>query len=115
MRSLTLALDGGEWSVSRPGRSAPRERSPGTKWRLGGPQNRSGHGCEEKYPQPPPGFELRSSDRSARGHSVCLTNSMEQISFSETDSHSDGKKKKSPPFMEQRIPSSLDPILNQLT
>jgi hypothetical protein len=33
--SLTSALDGGEWSVSRTGRLAPRERAPGTYW-IGG-------------------------------------------------------------------------------
>jgi hypothetical protein len=27
---LTSALDGGEWSVSRPGRFIPTERGPGT-------------------------------------------------------------------------------------
>jgi hypothetical protein len=30
--SLTSALDGGEWSASRPGRSIPRERAAGTHW-----------------------------------------------------------------------------------
>jgi hypothetical protein len=48
--SLTSALDGGEWSASRPGRFTPREMSP---WypldrRLDGPQSRSGCGGEEK-------------------------------------------------------------------
>jgi hypothetical protein len=33
--SLISALDGGEWSVSRPGRFTPRERAPGTLW-MGG-------------------------------------------------------------------------------
>jgi hypothetical protein len=33
--SLTLALDEGEWSASRPGRFTPRERAPGTHW-IGG-------------------------------------------------------------------------------
>jgi hypothetical protein len=33
--SLTSALDGGEWSASRPGRFIPRERAPGTRW-IGG-------------------------------------------------------------------------------
>jgi hypothetical protein len=33
--SLTLALDGGEWSASRPGRFTPKERAPGTHW-IGG-------------------------------------------------------------------------------
>jgi hypothetical protein len=28
---LAYALDGGEWSASRSGRFAPRERAPGTK------------------------------------------------------------------------------------
>jgi hypothetical protein len=32
---LTSAPGGGEWSVSRPGRFAPRERAPGTHW-IGG-------------------------------------------------------------------------------
>jgi hypothetical protein len=32
---LTSALDGGEWSASRPGRLTPRERAPGTYW-IGG-------------------------------------------------------------------------------
>jgi hypothetical protein len=30
--SLTLALDGGEWSASRPGRFTSREESPVTHW-----------------------------------------------------------------------------------
>jgi hypothetical protein len=29
---LTSALDGGEWSASRPGRFIPREKAPGTHW-----------------------------------------------------------------------------------
>jgi hypothetical protein len=33
--SLTSALDGGEWSGSRPGHFIPRERDPGTHW-IGG-------------------------------------------------------------------------------
>jgi hypothetical protein len=34
--------------------------------RLGGARSLSGHGVEEKNSQPPPGFEPRSSNRSAR-------------------------------------------------
>jgi hypothetical protein len=33
--SLTPALDGGEWSVSRPGRFTPRVKTSGTHW-IGG-------------------------------------------------------------------------------
>jgi hypothetical protein len=33
--SLTSALDGVEWSASRPGRFTPRERATGTHW-IGG-------------------------------------------------------------------------------
>jgi hypothetical protein len=45
---LTSALDGGEWSASRPYRFTPRKRA---LWyslnrRLGGPQNRFGRGAE---------------------------------------------------------------------
>jgi hypothetical protein len=32
---LTSALDGGEWSASRPGRFTPGERAPGANW-IGG-------------------------------------------------------------------------------
>jgi hypothetical protein len=32
MHSLTSALEGGEWSASRPGRFTPRERAPITYW-----------------------------------------------------------------------------------
>jgi hypothetical protein len=35
MHSLTSALDGVEWSASRPGRFTLRERAPGTHW-IGG-------------------------------------------------------------------------------
>jgi hypothetical protein len=35
IHSLTSALDGGEWSASRPGLFTPRERAPGTH-RIGG-------------------------------------------------------------------------------
>jgi hypothetical protein len=52
MHSLTLALDGGEWSASHPGRLCyPLDR------RLGGPQSWSGCGGEEKNTQPLPGLE----------------------------------------------------------
>jgi hypothetical protein len=30
--SLTLALDGSEWSATHPSRFIPRERDPGTHW-----------------------------------------------------------------------------------
>jgi hypothetical protein len=33
--SLTSALEGGQWSASRPGRFTPRERAPDTPW-IGG-------------------------------------------------------------------------------
>jgi hypothetical protein len=35
MHSVTSALDGGEWSVSRHGHFTPSERAPGTHW-IGG-------------------------------------------------------------------------------
>jgi hypothetical protein len=63
-----LALDGSEWSVSRPDRFTPGERAPGTRWIGGwvGPQRRSGRGGEEKNSQPPPGIERWNPDRPAR-------------------------------------------------
>jgi hypothetical protein len=44
-------------------------RYPLDRW-MGEPQSRSGHGVEEKNSQPPPGFEPRSSNRSARSQSL---------------------------------------------
>jgi len=32
IHSLTSALDGGEWSASRPGRFITRQRDRGTRW-----------------------------------------------------------------------------------
>jgi hypothetical protein len=57
--SLTSALDGGEWSDSRPDRFTPQAKSPWCPFdrRLGGPQSRSGRRGEEKKSQPPPGIE----------------------------------------------------------
>jgi hypothetical protein len=51
---LTPALEGGEWSASRPGRFASRRKSPRylLDRRLVGPQNRSGRGGDEKIPSP---------------------------------------------------------------
>jgi hypothetical protein len=54
--SLISALDGCEWSASRPCRFTP------ISWyaldrKLGGPQSRSGRGGEEKISQPPPGID----------------------------------------------------------
>jgi hypothetical protein len=39
---INLALDGDEWSPSRPGRFNPGEITPSTHRRLGGPQSRCG-------------------------------------------------------------------------
>jgi hypothetical protein len=71
MHSLTSALDGYEWSASRPGHFTPREE-PRVPWhrRLGEPQSRPGCGGEDKNFHPPPGIEPRSSDRPARSRSL---------------------------------------------
>jgi hypothetical protein len=56
---LTSALDGGEWSASRPGRYTPEERAPPLyplARRLGGSQSGSGR-CEEKKNLPLLGIE----------------------------------------------------------
>jgi len=55
---LTSALDGGEWSDSRPGRFTPRESPPTPRYpldiSLSGTQSQSGHrGNDEKtFPAP---------------------------------------------------------------
>jgi hypothetical protein len=50
---LTSAVDGGEWSTSRPGRFSHRERVPATLWIGGWVGPRAGLGCggEEKNSQ----------------------------------------------------------------
>jgi len=55
---MTTALEGGEGSASRPGRSLPpgKTRYPLYR-RLGGPQGRSGH---VRKISPPPGFHSRT-------------------------------------------------------
>jgi hypothetical protein len=55
---LTSALDGGEWSVSRPGHFTTRERAPGTH-RIGGCVGpRAGlEAVMNRNSQPLPGFE----------------------------------------------------------
>jgi hypothetical protein len=47
---LTSALDGGEWSTSRPSCFTPKERAPQYPfdWRLSGPQSQSGCVGEKK-------------------------------------------------------------------
>jgi hypothetical protein len=45
---LTLALVGGEWSASRPGRFTPEERVSGTHWIRGWVGPRAGLGNMEK-------------------------------------------------------------------
>ena len=52
--SMTAALEGGEWSAARPGRTLPpgKTRYPFYR-RLGGPQGRSGQAENSS----PPGFD----------------------------------------------------------
>jgi hypothetical protein len=54
MHYLTSALDGGEWSASRPGRFTPRERDPGTHWigGWGGPRAVLDTVVKRKIPSP---------------------------------------------------------------
>jgi hypothetical protein len=57
---LTSALDGGEWSASRPGRFTPGERAHGTHWIGGWVGPRAGLDAAEKIKfSPQPGFEPR--------------------------------------------------------
>jgi hypothetical protein len=72
-RNLTSALDGGEWSASRPGRFCTRERAP---WYplvrgLGGPQSRSERGGEEKNSELSPGIELRTQSLYRLSYAGC--------------------------------------------
>jgi hypothetical protein len=51
--SLTSALDGGEWSNSRPGRFTPKERAAGTHWTGGWVDHRAVlYAVKRKIPSP---------------------------------------------------------------
>jgi hypothetical protein len=57
--SLTSALDGGGWSIPRPGRFTPGKETRYPLYRrLGGPQGRSGRVREISLP--PPGLDPRT-------------------------------------------------------
>jgi hypothetical protein len=58
---LTSALDGGEWSASRPGRFTPRERNPCTHWIGVRVDLKAGLDAVKKNSLPLPGIELRPS------------------------------------------------------
>jgi hypothetical protein len=68
---LTLALDGGEWSASRPSRFTPGERAPGS-YRIGGcVSQRAGlDDVEKRKLLTLPGLELQPLDRPARSQSL---------------------------------------------
>jgi hypothetical protein len=68
---LTLALAGGEWLASRPGRFIPGKRAPwySLDTRLGRPQNRSGRRGEEKILDPT-GTRTLNPGRPARSQSL---------------------------------------------
>jgi hypothetical protein len=57
-RNLISALDGDEWSVSRPGRFTPRERSPDTHWIGGWMSPRAGLDAVETRKIPSPRRDL---------------------------------------------------------
>jgi hypothetical protein len=73
----TSALDGGEWSASRPGRTfTPGERTPDTHCTGGWVGPRAGLDTEArgKNPLPLPGIEPRSPGRPARSQTLyCLS------------------------------------------
>jgi hypothetical protein len=53
---LTSALDGGEWSASRPGHFTPGERAQGTHWTGGWVDPRAGLDAvvrRKRIPEPP--------------------------------------------------------------
>jgi len=60
---LTSALDGGEWSASRPGRFTPKERASGTHWIRGwvGPRAGLGTMVRRNIPSPYRDTNPRSS------------------------------------------------------
>jgi hypothetical protein len=72
---LTSSLAGGEWSSSRPGRSASGERAPGTHWNGGLVDPRFGlNDVEKRKFLTLPGLELRPLSRPGRSQSLYRLN-----------------------------------------
>jgi hypothetical protein len=68
---LTSALDGGEWSASRPGRFTPGERAPGTHWIGSWIGPRTGlDNVERRKILPLPGLEPQPLDHPSRSQSI---------------------------------------------
>jgi hypothetical protein len=68
---LTLALPGGEWSASRPGRFSPGERAPDTHLIEGWVGPRAGlDDVEKRKFLTLPGLELRPLNRPTRSQSL---------------------------------------------
>jgi hypothetical protein len=58
---MTSALDGGEWSASRPGRFTLKERAPGTHW-IGGWVGPQLHVCGNSFSENEVGFTKQLND-----------------------------------------------------
>jgi hypothetical protein len=86
---LTVALEGGEWSASRPGRTLPpgKTRYPLYR-RLGGPQGRSG--LVRKI-SPPPGFDPRTVQPVGSRQTDCATRPTVTTELSQTNINSNSK------------------------
>jgi hypothetical protein len=68
---FTSAVDGGEWSASRPGRFTPEERDPGTHWKGCWVVPRAGlDDVENRKLLILPGLELRPLGRPTRSQSL---------------------------------------------
>jgi hypothetical protein len=70
--SLPRALDGGEWSASRPGRFTSGDRAPGTHWIGGWMGSRAGLDAVTKRENPCPARES-NPDRPSRSVVTILT------------------------------------------
>jgi hypothetical protein len=67
----TSALDGGEWSASRPCHAIPPGKGPPVPIvQEAGPQSRYGHTGQRKNPLPLPGTEPRSPGRPVRSQTL---------------------------------------------
>jgi hypothetical protein len=71
--SLTSALDGVEWSTSRPGRFTPRERAPGTHWIGGWVGPRAGLDAVVKRKIPSPRRESNPTTPIVQSVAQCYT------------------------------------------
>jgi hypothetical protein len=111
---VTTALEGGEESVSRPGRSLPPGKTRDPLYRtLGGPQGRSGQVRKISFP---PEFDPRTVQSVASRYTDYATRPFDKLSHPKKKKNSTGSRLKDEEFASfkhvRRGPNTLQTLRN---